>query len=291
MRRWFWLFLPVLFTVLILWLYRNYDRTTRLIAERDSLRSELVRKDSAIDLFLVYLRDIDANIEYIKAKELEISGRLSFSTELASDIREKIDVDIAIVNMLMDRNREKLAALQRKLLRSGTASLNLRRLIETLEQKVSLGEDRVKCLKKQLLSRQFTIDELSARIDTLVDREELLARRLKDAYSKRNVVWYVVGTRKELLDNRVIQRVGGFLGIGRMSKLRPDFSQDFFLPLERDKTRKIRVNARQIQLVTNHPADSYRIEHSQGKPIITIHLLNPERFWSVSRYLVVEVIR
>jgi hypothetical protein len=102
-----------------------------------------------------------------------------------------------------------------------------------------------------------------------------------------NTAWYCMGSRKELTDNSIIARDGGFLGLGKSEKLKSDFNRDYFTRLDVIRDTQITIAGLRPELITPHPAGSYKIFTEDGETWLEI--LKPESFWSASRYLVIQV--
>lgn len=87
----------------------------------------------------------------------------------------------------------------------------------------------------------------------------------------------------ELKDARIIET--GFL---RKTKLlQADFQQSYFTQSDKRTLTTIPTHSKKAKILTNMPADSYTIEDYDG--LKTIKVTNPEKFWSLSNYLVIQV--
>jgi hypothetical protein len=98
--------------------------------------------------------------------------------------------------------------------------------------------------------------------------------------------YFVVGTSKELQKDSVIDRKGGLLGIGMTSKMKSNYNQKAFTMIDNMQTKLIPVNSKDITMVTSHASDTYTFD-KEGSMIKNIVITNPEKFWKVSKYLVV----
>ena len=67
-----------------------------------------------------------------------------------------------------------------------------------------------------------------------------------------------------------------------------DFNKDYFTPIDIRYDKEIKLYSKNAKVLTTHPAGSYALEKdSNGQ--YEIHITNPTKFWSVSKYLVVQV--
>jgi hypothetical protein len=102
-----------------------------------------------------------------------------------------------------------------------------------------------------------------------------------------NTAYFAFGSKKELLDNKVISTEGGVLGLGKNKELAADFNKDYFTEVNITELKEIPLGYKKIEFTTNHPEDSYKLVETEmiDKLVIT----DAKKFWSVSKYLVIVV--
>ena len=66
------------------------------------------------------------------------------------------------------------------------------------------------------------------------------------------------------------------------------FTKDYFTTADMRKLRDIPFDSKKAKLLTKHPAGTYEMQ-KDNEGYITLVITNPESFWSLSRYLVVEL--
>lgn len=67
-----------------------------------------------------------------------------------------------------------------------------------------------------------------------------------------------------------------------------DFNKDYFTQIDIRTDKEIKLYSKSAKLLTNHPEGSYSlVKDAKGQYILKI--TNPNKFWSVSRYLVIQV--
>ena len=69
--------------------------------------------------------------------------------------------------------------------------------------------------------------------------------------------------------------------------LRDDFNSEKFNKIDITATTTIPISGATAELVTNHPSDSYVIEGDEEKSVDRLVIIDPDRFWNSSKYLVV----
>jgi len=101
-------------------------------------------------------------------------------------------------------------------------------------------------------------------------------------------IYYLVGSKAELERAKAIKRQGGFLGIGTSVQLSDKLEDMFFQTADYNIMKEIALgNTKKVNLITTHPKGSYLILDTPGERFLKV--TNPERFWSASKFLVVEV--
>ena len=133
-------------------------------------------------------------------------------------------------------------------------------------------------LKEQLAS---TNSSLATLIDMYRDKSQLADMQR----SEMNTAHYMIGTAKELKEKGVLTKEGGVVGIGGVNKLNmTTLPKHQFTVVDVTATPEIVLGAKKAKLATAHPDGSYRLDGG-SKLLIT----DAEKFWSVSKYLVVVV--
>jgi phage shock protein A len=266
----------------------------RLKAERDSLLRLTNEKDNAINDFMQSFNEIESNLETIKQKENIISLKTSGDIELDQAAKDKINDDIFAIYELMKKNKDELNALKSRLRKANIKSSEFEKMITRMTEQLKAKDEEINTLKNDLARLNIDIENLNMRIaelntqmDTLITSNQEKEEILKMQEQKLNTAYFVFGTKKELKQNQIITSEGGFIGIGKMQKLMDDFNKDYFQTIDIRTTTSIPLMAKKARLVTSHPANSYYFAGEDQ--IDSLVIKNPEKFWSVSKYLVIMV--
>jgi hypothetical protein len=70
--------------------------------------------------------------------------------------------------------------------------------------------------------------------------------------------------------------------------LQQNFNKDYFTKIDIRVDKEIKLYSRDAEMLTAHPADSYTLQRDANKQYV-LRITNPERFWSTSKYLVIQV--
>jgi DNA repair exonuclease SbcCD ATPase subunit len=245
----------------------------------EGLKMVVSEKDSSIESFIVAFNEIQENLTEVKAKQKMISTS-SNDAELRKNMKEQIISDIQSINELMDKNKQKISSLKAKLEKSNGKVEELNKMITFLTTQIEEKDLEITDLKNQLERLNIEVTEITAKYEEKAEESNQKTEQLNTAY-------YAIGTSKELKEKGVLTKEGGFIGLGKTKKLSNDFNKSYFTKLDITQNKSFNLNAKKAKLITNHPSSSYKIEGTKTADKLTI--LNPQEFWSASKYLVVII--
>ncbi len=251
----------------------------------DSLRVALANQDS----LLVLLNDITDGMNQIKDLE-KILGNTNDLTAESQSRKDQIRNDMYSIQQALQERRERLAELEKKLKSSQGYNATLQKTIDNLKAEIATQETTISTLRNDLASAKIQIADLGTKVDSLsttvasVTEEKVKAQEeTQNVTNDLNTCYYAIGTKKELKEAKIIET--GFL---RKTKLlQADFQQSYFTKADKRTLTVIPTQSKKAKILTNMPSDSYVIEDEGGIKVIKV--TNPERFWSLSNYLVIQV--
>jgi chromosome segregation ATPase len=256
--------------------------------EKQTMLTEATYKDSTINSFLAGLNQIETNIKAINEKQADVTD-MSSQPELSKNQFERINDDIQSINTLMEANKSKLDALTKKLKGSNYKIKELEKSIASLQQQLEEKNTELTALNQKLAEMNITVENLNTNVKTLTAQTEDQAKTIADKTTKLNTAYYTVGTYKELETKKVLNKTGGFLGIGKNKKMVNDFKPDAFNTIDVTQTKTIELNSKTASVVTTHPSSSYKIEKKDKNHVTQLVITDPEQFWKASKYLVVMI--
>src|SRR6185503_15853897 len=202
-----------------------------LSKEKESMLAEANYKDSTINAFLAGLNQIETNIRAINEKQTEVTD-MSSQPELSKNQFERINEDIQSINALMEANKSKLDELTKKLKGSNYKIKELEKTIASLQQQLEEKNTELAALNQKLADMNVTVENLNTNVKTLTAQTEDQAKTIADKTTKLNTAYYTVGTYKELETKKIVNKTGGFLGIGKNKQMVKDFKPDAFKPID-----------------------------------------------------------
>ncbi|MBP5498275.1 MAG: hypothetical protein J6X81_02760 [Muribaculaceae bacterium] len=251
----------------------------------DSLATALAEKDS----LMVLMNDINDGLNEIKNIEnIVAQGNIGAETP---DRRAKLREDIILIRQSIEKRRERLAQLEAKLANSSNYSAEMQKTIENLKKQLEDQQSTIENLTKELEAAHVQIGALNTRVDSLrtENAAEAAAKRQAQEESARlttelNTCYFVVGTKKELKDNKIIET--GFL---RKTKImQSDYEKSYFTRADKRTLNEIPLRNKKAQVMSKHPTGTYDITQDENG-LKTLRILDKERFWELSNFLIVKV--
>lgn len=254
---------------------------------QDSINTANAEKDSLMEL----MGDIADGMAQIKEIQDIVSvNNLNGETP---DRKRQLRDDIVLIQQSVNKQKQRLAELEKRLKQSTNYNSSMQKSIANMKAQLEEQQKTINSLTEQLAAAHIQIKNLNQSVDSLntvnkaVIKEKEAAqeesRQLTNEVNNLNACYYVVGSKKELKENKIIET--GFL---RKTKiLQGDYEMSYFTKADRRTLNEIPLHSTKAELMTSHPKDSYQIvDHGNVK---TLHILNPNRFWEKSNFLVIKV--
>ncbi len=289
-KSWIYLTIAVLSLAFSAYIFINNQNQSQVSADLQDqnkmLHDGIAEQDSLLNEWMNTFNEIEEDLNTMQQKELFLSNR-SDDPEFTKDRRQQILDDIQSLNSLLNQNKQKVEDLNRKLRNSNVKIAALSDKINKLEATLTLRDSSIQDLKMELVKRKFALAELNLLVDSLdkevYQQQEVISN--KDQLLNRAFI--ATGSQKELQQNGIIIKEGGFLGLGKSKKISNSLSENYFSRIDINKTNKIDVHARKVELISEHPDNSYEIV-SNDSLVAYIDIKKPDEFWKITRYAVVE---
>jgi chromosome segregation ATPase len=255
-------------------------------ALEQATREELAAAVSDRDQLLSLMNEIQEGINDIK----NLENIVTVNTSETPDRRAQIKNDIAAIQQALADRQTRLDQLEKKLASSNLYSANLKKTIESLRAQIETQAAEIERLNGELASAHKHIAELDNKVDSLnttvsnVSSERDAAQQhSEELTNEMNICYYALGSAKELKEHKILE--SGFLKKTKIMK--SDFDKSFFTQADKRSFTVLNLHSNKAEIITNQPADSYTIYEQNGQKVLKI--TNPEKFWSLSNYLVIKV--
>ena len=266
---------------------KQTEQINQLIQEKNKMLSDAAVKDSLVNDFLMTINEIEANLAEIKSREKLISSQTGQGQELSKPIRDRINEDIRMINELMQSNKNKIAALNRKIKDSDLKIKEFDNMIALANQQLAERDNEILALKEELAGLNFSITVLNDTISVIKDKNRALTGVINDKTNELNTAYFIVGERKALIEKKILNKEGGFLGLGKTQKIAGDVDLNEFTRIDIRNLKSIPLGVKKATLMSVHPAGSYELIMTEKK-VEEIVIKDPAIFWEKSRMLVIS---
>ena len=238
----------------------NGAQKDALKAQNDSLMVELSNRNAELDDIMGAFNEVQEGFRQINEAENRVDLQSGSIRENSAD---KIKEDIRFISEKLQSNREQIAKLEKQLKNSQYNSAQLKKAVANLTKELD-----------------DAVAGLSQNVSELTAENEAKAATVASQDKALNAAWFVFGTKSELKDQKILEK-------GDVLKS-ADFNKDYFTQIDIRTDKEIKLYSKRAELLTTHPAGSYELV-KDAKGQLTLKITNPTEFWSVSRYLVIQV--
>ena len=249
----------------------------------DSLQKVIVQKDNEINDMMSTLSQIQEGFREIAEAENRVNiVKDGERTNKAQQIRE----NIAFISNTMKHNRELIEKLRQQVRESSLKSDQLKTTIENMVKQLEEKDQQLILLRNELEAKNIhiteldqTITNLNKDVSNLTTESEKKSQTISNQDMQLNTAWFVFGTKKELKEQHIIED-------GKV--LRANFNKSYFTKIDIRVDKEIKLYSKSANVMTPHPSSSYTLDRDANKQYV-LRIINPELFWSTSKYLVVVV--
>ena len=278
------LYLAVIAMTMIACQEKKQDAESAAQATIDSLKAVNANQAQELEEFMGLIDQVNEGFRLIKEAEGRIDVR---DASVEKGNTQHITEDMEFIQQTMKQNHELIEQLKKKLSTSSKSMSSLAKQVEALEQQMAEQDNRIQELQTQLAERDIVIEEqgktiskLNENVSSLTTENEEKAAQVAAQDKELNTAWYVFGSKKELKEQRILTS-GDVLKDG-------NFNKGYFTQIDIRHTKSIRTYSKSAKVLTSHPDGSYQLIKNDNKEY-EIQITDPALFWSVSKYLVVQV--
>lgn len=277
--------------------YQQYDQRQEFIAQ--ATEEKLAREQAMMES---YAR-IEGNLAKISQHESMIQQNM-VDAESTSTLapEERIQNEINMIEQLINENNLLIDNLNSQIDEKDSRLASYEKTTRDLKARIAEYKDMVDALVADKEALQRSLDETTLaknNLEIAVDNmgNEIAQKRtviedqnqlLLEKELKLNTAYYTVGTYKELRDQNIVEKEGGFLGINREKTLAGRPAREKFQEIDIREVTEIPVDAKRCEIITGQDPSCYSLQYENGL-VTTLKITDPQKFWEKSKYLVVVV--
>ena len=268
----------------------NMGKNDAMKSQNDSLSQVLAQRDAELNGIMEAFNEIQDGFRMINEAESRVDLETG-AVEGRSNV-QKIKDDIVFIMEKLDANRKRIAELEEQLKNSRYASSQLKTTIANLNKELLAKTQQIETLQAELASKNIRIAELddaivglTQHVKDLVAENKAKSATVATQDKALNAAWFVFGTSSELKEQKIVSKK--FLQKKKVLES-DDFNKEYFTQIDIRTDKQIMLYSPEAELLTSHPVGSYEFQKNE-KGQLALLITNPNKFWSVSRYLVIEV--
>lgn len=261
-----------------------------LQANIDSLNVELTQANSEMESLMGLLNEVQEGFQQINEAENRVN--VNSAENAPANVKEQVKADLAFIQAKMKENRERIAELEARVEKGDKNAAALRRTVKNLKAELAAKAEQIAALQAELEAKNIRIQQLDTEVANLTnDKNALTAKNAANEQVIANqdkamhAAWYVIAKKKSLKEQNVLTNTGLFKKGDVMESA--NVNKDGFTEIDIRKVVEIPVGAKKATLLSAHPEGSYElVADAEGMQVLKV--LDPQTFWSVTRYLVVR---
>ena len=263
---------------------RESKEYKELQAQRDSLLQQFAGTETEAAEMMAVISEVEENFARIREAEKYISTQSADGGEMSKATRDKVNDNFKMINEILQKNKAQLDEMNKKYSGSNKEIVSLKNTITRLNSEMRESSKRLTELQTQLAQKDEQIIQLSQDIASLAVEAEQQSHTIMEQDRSLHTAYYVFGTARELKDQKILS--GGFLQQTRV--LQDTFNKDYFLKIDIREVTEIPLYSSKGKLWSTHPEGTYEfVKGDDGN--LTFLITDTQRFWSLTKYLIIEV--
>lgn len=260
--------------------------------EADSLRLVSKQQQELLDDLTSTVVELSANLDSIKYAEGLIASGVDENGNPLS--KKALLAKLDGLKVMVGEKESQLVYLEEKVNNNNGEIGKLKSVIEFLNSELVHKDKIIDELRAELSSKNADIRRLAStlsakeeEVSTLSSEVQEKEEQIKTQSVTINEVYYVIGTKSELL------KKGLLTGNGLFQKKKvnlSNFDNSLFVKADMRTLDKIEIPAaaKKVNVMTGNPTSAYSIEEID-KSHSVLHISDAASFWSTIKYLIIKI--
>lgn len=275
----------------------NSSKYKALKAQLDSLNTEYGIQSSELDEVFATLNEVEAGLKSIRESEniIAVQSQTQDGMEVPAESKIQIKQDMEAVKQAIKKYQQQIAELKKdNRIQSQQFKKRLNALSKELKEKSELIENltaqldeknaQLEIKTKEIASLGEVVSNLKNEVNTLSVEEKKLKDKVASQEQELYSVYYIVGSKSDLIDAGVITK-GGLFKSAKVSYLS---EQDTFVKIDYRNISIINTNAKRAKVLSIHPKGTYTLENDAESGEVSLIISDPAAFWEQTKYLVIQ---
>lgn len=257
--------------------------------EIETLKVDALNRESEMDSLFNVINEIEENLLLVTSKFQTVEKLKKDDIENSVNARTRIKNQIEEINKMLEENKTRINSLSSRLSKSDSKLKQVNSFVEKLEARVKEQDAQINSLLAELEKKNIIIDDLNKNVESLekenANKDNLLAQKTLEG----NTAYYILGAYKDLKENNILNKEGGFIGIGARKVMSKDVDLSKFTKVDISKINTIQIGSKKAKIISQHPDGSYELITNEEGTVETLSIKDVNEFWKLTRYLIVEI--
>ena len=266
-----------------------------LEARLEALQSDYGLQSEELDEVFATLNEVEAGLQSIRESEniIAVQSTTEDGMDVPAGSKEQIKKDMQSIqeaikkyqkqiDQLKKDNRIKSAQFKKRLNALSAELKEKSALIEDLKNQLNEKSAQLEIKTKEVATLGEVVSNLKDEVNVLSQQEKQLKEKVASQEAELYSVYYIVGTKDELIEADVITKGGLF----KSAQVSYQSEKDTFVKIDYRQITTITTNAKRAKVLSVHPKGTYAIETTDGEAALIIS--DPESFWEQTKYLVIQ---
>lgn len=254
-------------------LIKDVMQTSQFIA---AVNTELARVKSAKPVKKV-AGELENPLSPAEERE-QIAQKVKDLVTRLNETESRLAASRARVKLLTDQN----SALKRQLSEFDSTIVAFRTIMANQRDEIERLNGEVSSLKAEISGLREEKVQLTSEKTQLTEEKESLT-------AERNAVYFVIGTKDELLQKKIIDQTGGALGIGKTQVPARTLSPADFTKVDRTKVSEIAFPKadKAYRIITRQDVTALAVPPGKdGRLRGGLKIVDAGKFWAATKYLI-----
>ena len=286
-------FFFVLFLCFVSFSCGHSNLSKELTAERDSLIKVNQQQNEALTEITSTIAQVSVTLDSIAKHEQILYSNRDIEGRVLS--RKKILENLSFFENLLTEKSKEMKAMEESLSNKDGNIRKFQIMIDYLVNEIDKKNENIRVLRRELESKNGNISILTDKLSslkndvlTLNDTISMLQEKTEtfsEQEKKINEVYYTIGTKKDLIARGLLSSRGLF------AKKRIDYSSldtSMFVKADMRFLKQLIIVGKEPQILTNVVSTSYTLTEN-GRDSYILKIIDSISFWSVSKYLIIQI--
>ncbi len=271
----------------------NSGKYKALQAQLDSLQANYKLQGAELDEIFGTINEIEQGLSSIRESESILTVQTNDGVEIQGS-KEQLKKDVEAIQDAIKNYQDEIKKLQndnrlqsaqfKKRLAAMQKELNEKsKVIEELSKQIEEKDAQISRQSKQIATLDEIVSNLKEEVTALNTQEQELKAKVATQEEEIYSVYYIVGTKQELIEAGVMTKGGLF----KSSKVSYQAEKDAFIKIDLRAISEINTNASKAKVMSIHPKGTYAFVETDGEMVLNIS--DPQEFWEQTKYLVIQI--